>query len=69
MITSTGCIDLGSASEFAGADDDGLIKHFSGAQLADQRGEGRIENGILPSMGLVIVGVGVPALQCDGSPV
>ena len=56
---------MGGATKFAGADDDGVIEHFACAQLADERGKGRIENGVLANVCLVVVGVGIPALQGD----
>ena len=57
MVAAVGGVDVWRAAKFAGADDDCLVEQFARAQLADERGEGGIENGVLRDVGFVVVGV------------
>ena len=58
-----GQVDLGRAAELAAADDDRAFEQLSLLQVAQERGERRVENLDLRAVNLVVGDVGVPAVQ------
>ena len=57
MVAAAGGVDLGGATKFAGADDDGVVEHFADAKLADEHGEGGVEDCVLPGSTSGVLGV------------
>ncbi len=63
MVAAAGCVDVRRAAELAATNDDGPFEETSLAQIADERAEGRVENGKLTAVSSVVVRVRVPARQ------
>ncbi len=65
VVPAAAQVDLGRAAELAAAHHDGALEQLSLLQVAQERGEGRVENLELGSMDLVVGDVGVPAVERD----
>ena len=65
VVPAAGQVDLGRAAELAAAEDDRPLEQLSLLQVAQERGEGRVEDLDLRPVDLVVVDVRIPAIERD----
>ena len=63
VVSAAAQVDLGRAAELAAADDDRALEQLALLQVAQEGGEGRVEDLDLRAMDLVVGDVGIPAVR------